>query len=104
MRHYLITTHQPPKFYRVDGSIAEVELTYVAQKDYWTLDGSGNLTNKLICSGSSSIASGHWMVRNIEGAIEELQKAEIYPFESKQAAKQYAKQLAITSFKYLSIP
>ncbi len=43
------------------------------------------------------------MVKNVDDAIAELGKAGIYPFESKEAAKQYAKQLSLTSFKYLPI-
>ncbi|EOD80346.1 hypothetical protein D515_00634 [Grimontia indica] len=43
------------------------------------------------------------MVENVGHAIAELDKAGIYHFESKGAAKQYAKQLSLTSFKYLPI-
>ncbi|MGF1706491.1 hypothetical protein [Enterovibrio baiacu] len=41
------------------------------------------------------------MIRNMDDAIAALEKAAVYPFESKEAVRQHAKQLEIASFKYL---
>ncbi|MFL7025444.1 hypothetical protein BCS58_14280 [Enterovibrio norvegicus] len=105
MRYYLITTHQRPKFYRANGSVVDVELSYVDKKEVRTPNANGELSIQTIegrrGSDSLSIASGTWMISNMDDAIATLEKAAVYPFESKEAAKQYAKQLAITSFRYL---
>lgn len=107
MRCYLITQHKRPKFYRVDGSIADIDLPYVSKKEFKTLNARGELKTQIIggSSGneSSTIVNRAWMVSNTEDAITTLENADVYPFESKEAARQYARKAGILSFKYLPI-
>ncbi|PMN69679.1 hypothetical protein [Enterovibrio norvegicus] len=108
MRYYLITTHQRPKFYRANGSVVDAELSYVDKKEIRTLNANGELSIQTIegCRGNDLLSdkSGTWIIRNMDDAIATLEKAAVYPFESKEAARQHAKQLEITSFKYLPVP
>ncbi len=70
MHYYLITTHKPPMFYRVDGSIADVELPYADNKDVRTLNAKGELQIQTIrgINGRDPIfvANGKWMVKDGE--------------------------------------
>lgn len=102
MRCYLITTHSTPKFYKANGDVVSVDLMYVSEKITQTLNSDGELTREKHCS-NSAMCGNIWMVESYEEAIKILAQAEIFPFESKVAAKNYAKQLGLQSFKYLQV-
>ena len=103
MKCLLITTHEPVRFFKQDGSSVSVELDYVTTKTLKTLSCTGELyTHIKACN--LSVIDATWMVSNVTDAIKTLDTHGIYPFESKEAAKIFARNKKLTGFKYLKLP
>ncbi|MEZ8238590.1 MULTISPECIES: hypothetical protein [Vibrio] len=103
MRYLLVTGHKYPKFYKVDGSIVEIELNYVDEKVFSSMDETGKLTHRQI-GGTQPCVDGHWLVDSVEEALSSLETKDVYPFVSKAAAKENAKRLGLKTFKYIAVP
>lgn len=103
MRYMLVTGHKYPKFYKVDGSIVEIELNYVDEKVFSSIDETGKLTHRQI-GCTTPCADGHWLVDSVEEALSRLETKDVYPFVSKAAAKENAKRLGLKTFKYIAVP
>ncbi|MCG9576111.1 hypothetical protein L1D14_07640 [Vibrio tubiashii] len=52
---------------------------------------------------SRIFSDGEWMVESKESAIRTLTNAGVYPFESKNAAKQFTAKHNIKNYKYLPV-
>ena len=103
MRYLLVTGHRYPKFYKLDGSIVEIELNYVDTKVFSSIDETGKLTHMKI-GGTPPCVDGHWLVDSVEEALHRLEAREVYPFITKAAAKENAKRLDLKTFKYIPVP
>ncbi|AZL83339.1 hypothetical protein EIJ81_00280 (plasmid) [Aliivibrio salmonicida] len=55
-------------------------------------------------AGISSIVNGIWIVENVTDAMNTLASHGVYPFKSKDAAKNFACNNMLTGFKYLKLP
>lgn len=103
MRYLLTTGHRTPKFYKVDGSIVELELNYVDSKTISSIDKSGQLAH-LQVGGTPPCAGNVWLVNSVEESLHCLAAHGVYPFITKEAARGNAKRLGLQSFKYIPVP
>jgi hypothetical protein len=101
LRYLLTTGHNEPKFYKPDGSIVELELKYVKGKTITSIDEQGRIVSQTV-RGRPSV-DGIWMVDSVEKALRLLAKHGIYPYLSKSAARENAKRIGLTFFKYISV-
>lgn len=103
MRYLLTTGNRAPKFYKSDGSIVTVELDYIETKTLSSIDELGQLSHTQV-KGVTPCVDGLWMVSSIEDSLQRLADKGVYPFITKAAAKQNAKRLRLSSFKYIAVP
>ncbi len=102
MRYLLATMHKTPMYYAIDGSSLSVEIEYVPVKHFKEINADGTLVSRKI-EGASPTCQGIWMVKSQDQAIEMLEEKNVFPFSSKEAAKQFALRHNISSFKYIAI-
>lgn len=103
MKYLLATIHRYPKFYKLDGNTVDIELNYVESKTVSTIDENGELTHHKV-SGTPPCVGNLWLVESIEEALHKLAAQGVYPFTSKAAAKENAKRLGLSTFKYIPVP
>ena len=103
LKMYLLkTSHNPPKFYNVQGQAVSAELRYISKLEksylineevhrYW-LETTTDLSSE-----------GDWMVSCPRQALAYLRKLEVHPFKNKNDAKQFAHEKGLSSFLYLKV-
>lgn len=102
-RWYLVSMHRPPKFYMPDGRLLDPGLDYENTKTITFLNSDGDVqqtkieTNDVVCGNI-------WMVSSYDDSIKKLESLGVYPFFTKNAAKNHAMRIGLSSFKYLSLP
>ncbi|BBM67948.1 hypothetical protein VA249_45940 (plasmid) [Vibrio alfacsensis] len=102
MLHYLITKHSRPKFYNTNADVVDVPLTYVDSKIYRSIDEHGKLHALQV--GGQPVIENHWLVENIDNAMATLAEHDVFPFESKAAARVFAKNNGLSQHvKYLPV-
>ncbi|MBF4374409.1 hypothetical protein [Vibrio anguillarum] len=103
MKYLLATVHRYPKFYKTDGTSIELELNYVDHKIISTIDENGQLMHHQI-GGTPPCVGNLWLVDSIDESLLKLAAHGVYPFASKVAARENAKRLGLTTFKYIPVP
>lgn len=103
MRYLLVTGHRYPNFYKVDGSVLEIDLNYADSKVIFEIDEAGNIVHQKL-SGTPPCVGNVWMVDSIEESLHRLEANDVYPFKNKSAAREHAKRLELSSFKYIPVP
>jgi len=103
MRYLLATSHAEPKFYKPDATVIAVELNYVQRIIVSSADEHGHVTHTEI-RGTAPVADNVWLVASVDEALEILKSVGVYPFTNKQAAKLFAKNHGLSSFRYIPVP
>ncbi|ACH64640.1 hypothetical protein ACTFQF_00705 [Aliivibrio fischeri] len=99
---YLVSAHKYPSFYSSKAELVDIVLDYDTTKCLFSLDGNGDVICHEIKT-SSAVCDGLWMVKNIDNAIEKLNEHGVYPFKTKEDAKNFAKRHGLIGFRYLPV-
>lgn len=100
--YFVVTTHDFPQFYRVDGAVIDVELKYTHEKKSTYIQDLKVITNVINCTNGLT-SDGVWMVENESEAKDELDSLNVFPFKTKAQAKQFALHYKIKNYRYLNV-
>ncbi|WP_063664284.1 hypothetical protein [Aliivibrio fischeri] len=100
--YILITTHDYPEFYQLNGSPIHVDLEYTQEKITTYIENLEVIT-QVIKSKSGVTTDGIWMIKNQSDALQKLGSLNVFPFQTKTQAKLFAKHHNIKNYRYLKV-
>lgn len=99
---YLVSAHKYPSFFTPQGNLVDVVLSYDTTKCSSTVNEHGEVSCREI-KATTAVCDDIWMVKNVDSAIETLNDHGVYPFKTKQDAKNFAKHHGLVGFRYLPV-